>query len=141
MSPVATTPWRRRSLGTANPVQPTSSSTCQPRRDAGQRMAALFSAVNIGEVSESAKRTAAASTGAGSSAATYQRAPTRHRSSREQFAETLRSREEDGQQDARDRGSCQHRRGDERQERVELAPGARKAAWTDHQDEAARLRM
>ena len=107
MSPVATTPWRRRSLGTANPVQPTSSSTVvSPAVMPASRMAAWLSAVNIGEVSESAKRTAAASTGAGSSAATYQRAPTRHRSSRESSSRDRRSREEDGQQDARDRGSC-----------------------------------
>jgi hypothetical protein len=78
MMAVAKTLYGCLSLGTANPVQPTSSSTVvSPAAIPDSKTAALPSAARIGEGSESTKSTAAAKTGAGTSAATHQRAPAR----------------------------------------------------------------
>ena len=137
MSPVARTPWRRRSVGMANPVQPTSSSTGQPAVMPASRMAALLSAVNIGEVSESAKSTPLPA----SEPAAARRCTSVHPRATGAAARAVRGdllfprggRSTEGRRPR----VRKHRRGNERQERVELISGARKAAWTDHEDEAA----
>jgi hypothetical protein len=90
MRPVARTPYRSLSLGMANPVQPSSSR--KPTSSAAaipvSKKVALSLVVtmpgrNAGEVSDSARRTAANTSGAVRSATAYQPAPTRHLSNRE----------------------------------------------------------
>ena len=145
MSPVARTPYRAVSLGMANPVQP-SSSTKPPARPIAMpdsSRAALSSVVTMrGERPARFARAPGAplSRGAGRSGARPRTSASAHpplEQPGEQFAKACLSRDENGQQDAGDGWACEHREDCDREPRVGLPAGAREAARTAHQEEAA----